>query len=176
MRRLRDAGVTVGVGTDASNTSDGQNMFEAMRVAATLSRATSPDPKAWISAREAFDMATLGGARLLGLDRVGMIAPGWAADLLFLDREQCHYVPLRRPTDQLVLAESGAGLREVMNAGRLVFAGGRVLTLDEGALNTRAHAAVERLDAANRDARLLNEAAAQVVKGFCRNQCTAHQT
>ena len=174
VRRLIEAGVTVGIGTDASNTSDGQNMFEATRLAATLSRARGGDPAGWVCAREALDMATVGSARLLGLDRVGRIAPGWAADLLFLDRAECHYVPLRRPTEQVVLAESGAGLREVMIAGRMVLAEGRILTLDEAALTARAHAAAERLAHATRDARLMNEAAAQVVRGFCRARCAAH--
>jgi guanine deaminase len=175
-RRLADAGVTLGIGTDASNTSDGQNMFEATRLAATLSRARGEDTAAWLRAPEALRMATEGSARLMGLDRVGRIAPGWAADLIFLDRDAPGYVPLRRPTDQVVLSESGAGLREVMVAGRTVFAEGRVLTVDEAALNARAHAAAERLAHASEDARLLNQAAAEVVRGFCSARCAAHPT
>ncbi|MEM7614090.1 MAG: amidohydrolase family protein, partial [Pseudomonadota bacterium] len=174
VRKLADAGVTLGVGTDASNTSDGQNMFEAMRLAATLSRAQTADPAQWITTREAFRMATEGSARLLGLDRVGRIAPGWAADLLFLDADYCHYTPLRAPMDQIVLSENGAALREVMIAGAYVFADDRVLTLDEAALTARARAAAARLDSANAEARLINEAAATVVQSFCRGQCAAY--
>ena len=174
LRGLVDAGVSVGIGTDASNTSDGQNMFEAMRLAATLSRAGTFDPEAWVTAREALAMATTGSAGLMGFERVGRIAPGWAADLLFLDRDQSHYVPLRRPTEQVVLAETGAGLREVMIAGRTVLAGGRIKTLDERALNARAHAAAARLAEASEDVRLVNEAAARVVRGFCQMHCAAH--
>lgn len=172
LRMLAEAGVGLGVGTDASNTSDGQNMFEALRLAATLGRVSLP-PEAWIGPTEAFRMATEGSARILGLDRVGRIAPGWAADLLFLDRAYCHYVPLRDPMGQMVFAETGAALREVMIAGRTVFADNRVLTLDEPALARQAEEAAARLDAANRDARLMADAAAALVRSFCHAACTA---
>ncbi|MDG1130946.1 MAG: amidohydrolase family protein, partial [Paracoccaceae bacterium] len=102
VRALADAGVTLGIGTDASNTSDGQNMFEALRLAATLSRVGGDPPDTWIGALEAFRMATEGSARIMGLADVGRIAPGWAADLLFLDRDYCHYVPLRDVLSQIV--------------------------------------------------------------------------
>ena len=173
VRALADAGVTLGIGTDASNTSDGQNMFEALRLAATLSRAGGDPPDTWIGALEAFRMATEGSARIMGLADVGRIAPGWAADLLFLDRDYCHYVPLRDVLSQIVFAENGAALREVMIAGRIVFSDNRVLTLDEPALAARARAAAARLDAANTDTRVMAEAAATVVRSFCHAACAA---
>jgi len=176
VRMLADAGVTMGVGTDASNTSDGQNMFEAMRLAATLSRAQTSDPAQWISTRAALKMATEGSARILGLDRVGKISAGWAADLVFLDAGYCHYTPLRAPLDQIVLAENGAALREVMIAGRYVLANDRILTLDENALVARARTVAERLDHANAETRLMNEAAALVVQSFCRGNCDGYAT
>lgn len=176
VRMLADAGVNMGVGTDASNTSDGQNMFEAMRLAATLSRAQTSDPAAWISTRSGLKMATEGSARILGLDRVGKIAAGWAADLLFLDAGYCHYTPLRNPLDQMVLAENGAALREVMIAGRYVLANDTILTLDEGALAARARDVAARLDHANAATRLMNEAAALVVQSFCRGNCDGYAT
>ncbi|WP_227270125.1 amidohydrolase family protein [Roseobacter weihaiensis] len=171
VRRMQDAGICMGLGTDASNTSDGQNMFEAMRLAATLSRAQDDDPTRWLRTADAFRMATEGSARLLALNRVGKIAPGWAADLVFLDLGYCHYTPLRSPLDQIVLAENGAALREVMIAGRTVFAEGQVLTIDETALSARAQAAAGRLDHANQDTRLMCQAAATVVQSFCQKQC-----
>jgi guanine deaminase len=174
--RLRASGVNVGIGTDASNTSDGQNMFEAMRLSATLSRVQTADSDDWILARQAFDMATRGGARLLGFGRVGQIAPGWAADLVFLDAGYCHYSPWRATLDQVVHAENGAAVREVMIAGRMVFENDRVQTLDENTLRQRADAAARRISEATAEARLMNAAAAEVVKTFCRAQCAAHFT
>jgi guanine deaminase len=174
LRRLADAGVTMGIGTDASNTSDGQNMFEAMRLATTLSRATTSDSDQWVRTTEAFDMATRGSARLLGFDSVGQIAQGWSADLVFLDQSYCHYTPQRTTLDQIVFAETGAAVREVMIAGQMVFADDQILTLDEAALRQRALVAADRITHANAEARTMNAAAAEVVKGFCHRYCTAH--
>ena len=171
VRMLMDSGVTLGVGTDASNTSDGQCMFEAMRLAATLSRSQTSNSEEWISTRDAFAMATTGSARIMGLKNVGMIAEGWAADMLFLDAGYCHYTPLRTPIDQIVFAENGAGLREVMIAGEYVFANDRVLTLDEPSLAKRAADAATRLDETNAQTRLMNAAASAVVQSFCRATC-----
>ncbi|MEE4347752.1 MAG: amidohydrolase family protein [Paracoccaceae bacterium] len=173
LRALADAGVTLGIGTDASNTSDGQNMFEAMRLAATLSRAQAAPPDQWITVPEAFVMATEGSARIMGLTDVGRIAPGWAADLLFLDRDYCHYVPLRDVLSQIVLAENGGALREVMIDGQIVLADNRIRTLDEASLAARARAAAARLDAANTEARIMAEATATVTRSFCHAACTA---
>ena len=166
--QLRAAGVRVGVGTDASNTSDGQNMFEAMRLAATLSRVQGD---AWISAADAWRMATEDSAALLGFDRVGRIAQGWAADLLMLDLGYCHYTPLRAPLDQLVLAENGAALTDVLIDGRFVMQDRRLTTLDEATLRRDAETAAARIDAANAETRALGQAAAEVVRGFCLGGC-----
>lgn len=176
LRRMANAGITMGIGTDASNTSDGQNMFEAMRLAATLSRADTMGSAQWVRTSEAFDMATRGSARLMGFDKVGQIAAGWTADLVFLDRGYCHYVPQRATLDQIVLAENGAAVREVMIAGQMVFAGDRILTLDEAALRTQAVQSAERISHANAEARTLNAAAAEVVRGFCHRHCAAQLT
>lgn len=119
-------------------------------------------------------MATEGSARLMGFDRIGRIAPGWAADLLFLDRSYCHYVPLRDVLSQIVFSENADALREVMIAGKLVFSGGKVLTLDEAALRQAAQDAAQRLDAANLETRLLTDAAGLLVRSFCHASCTAH--
>jgi guanine deaminase len=110
----------------------------------------------------------------MGLQNVGRIATGWAADLLFLDRDYCHYIPLRDVLSQIVLAENGSALREVMIDGQFVLRDNRILTLDEAALARQARAAAARLDAANADARLTSEAAATVIRSFCQAACTSH--
>jgi guanine deaminase len=175
LQALRAAGVGLGVGTDATNTSDAQNMFEATRLAATLSRLRAA-PGDWIRAGDAFRMATEGSARLLGLDRVGRIEAGWAADLVFLDRAYCHYQPLRRPLEQIVFSENGAAVREVMIDGRFVFRDDRVLTLDEPALAAAAAEAAARLDALTAEARATAEAASRLIQSFCPGPCAAGPT
>jgi 5-methylthioadenosine/S-adenosylhomocysteine deaminase len=171
VKAMERAGLRVGVGTDASNTSDGQNMFEALRLAATLPRARSADPADWIAARAAFRMATEESARILGFPETGRIARGQAADLVFLDRTYCHYLPLRSPLEQIVFAENGAAVRDVMVAGRFVLRDGRITTLDEAALAREAEAAAVRLDALNAESRAQAEAATAVIRSFCLGQC-----
>ena len=169
-RRLLDGGVTLGIGTDASNTSDGQNMFEATRLAALLSRLAGADPEDWLGVEDAFVAATTGSARILGFDRVGRIEPGWAADLVLLDLSAPHYVPLRDPLRQMVLAENAAAVTDVMIAGRMVLRGRVLLTLDEARLRREAEAAAARLDALNAEAGRFAEAVSRHVACFCIGQ------
>src|SRR5262249_51005437 len=137
-RALLDAVVRLGIGTDASNTSDGQNMFEALRLAAFLSRIGDADYSRWLSAEEVFCAATEGSAKILNFDHIGRLEPGYRADIVFLDTGHINYVPLRNPLQQMVLAESGAAIHSVMIDGRFVLRDRRLLTIDEARLRQEA--------------------------------------
>ena len=167
VRRFLDAGVRLGIGTDASNTSDGQNMLEAQRLAALLSRVADVDPDRWLSVEEVFRAATEGSAAILGFDRIGRLVPGYRADIVFLDVGHINYVPLRDPLRQLVLAENGAAIDSVMINGRFVLRQRRLLTLDESRLRRQAEAAIERLDAANAGSARAAEPFRDLVGHFC---------
>ncbi len=171
VRRMLDAGLTVGVGTDAANTSDTQNMFEATRLAVYLSRLQGPDPARWLSVEEGWQMATAGSARLLGFqDKIGRIAPGFFADLVLLDLRHITYVPLRHALLQVLNGESGAAVDSVMVGGDFVLKDGRMLTVDEYALGREAEAARERLDQANAE----SLGAARALESFVGLFCLAH--
>jgi 5-methylthioadenosine/S-adenosylhomocysteine deaminase len=168
LRQWLAAGVRAAIGTDASNTSDGQNMFEAMRLAAYLSRIASPDWAAWVDAPEAFALATHGGARALGLEgAVGRLAVGQLADVVVIDLAQSHYVPLRHVLRQLVFGESGAGVRTVLVGGEPVFMEGRVTAVHERTLRSAAQRAAERLDHDCAPAAALAEGAYPALASFC---------
>jgi 5-methylthioadenosine/S-adenosylhomocysteine deaminase len=168
VRAMLDCGVAVGIGTDATNTSDSQNMFEAARLAAYLSRLRGPDYAQWISASEAFTLATIGSARVLGFaGNLGTIAPGAFADLVFLDLGHINYVPLRDALLQLVNAESGAAIEAVMVGGRFVLRDGRLLTVDEAKLRRDAEAARARLDTANASSLKVARSLENWVGAFC---------
>jgi len=175
VREMLRAGIRVGIGTDASNTSDGQNMFEAMRLASYLSRIDGFAVDEWISASEAFAMATEGSAKALGFENIGRLAPGCEADIVFLKLEYSHFVPLRSPLLQLVFGENGASVDTVMIGGRIVFHHGKLLTLDEARLRSRAEEAARRLDLANADFFISNAKVARLVGAFCAAQgCDMH--
>jgi guanine deaminase len=175
VRKMLDNAIGVGVGTDASNTSDGQNMFEATRLASYLSRIDGFVSDEWLSAGEAFHLATEGSAGVLGFDKIGRLAPGYEADIVFLRLDSPHFVPLRAPLMQMVFAENGASVQAVMIGGRIVFQDGRLLTLDESVLRREAEEAASRLDRANADTTASAATVARLVGTFCAAQgCTGH--
>ncbi len=168
MRRAVAGGVTVGVGTDGSSSADNQNMFEAMRLTAFVSRVFDRAPEDWIGAAEALRLATEGSAAVLGMaDLIGRIAPGFKADLTFLDLDHVNLVPLNNAVNQLVNTEDGAAVRDVMIGGRFVLRDGALVGLDWPALAARARAAAARLAEANAGAKATAERLAPVVGHFC---------
>ncbi len=166
-RGLLDHKVNVAIGTDGVASSDNLNVFEAMRMAAYLSRVQGHPVERWVSAREAFHAATEGGARALGFDRIGRIEAGWKADLVFIDAAALHYVPLNDFLQQLVFAEDGTGVDSVMIGGRLVLDHGRLTTIDLARIRREAEEAVARLAAANSEAKATCERLAPFVGQFC---------
>jgi guanine deaminase len=168
VRAMLDRGVAVGIGTDAVATSDTQNMFEAARLAAYLSRLRGAEYSQWLSAEDAFRLATEGSARVLGFaGKLGTIAPGAFADLVFLDLAHINYVPLRDALLQLVNGESGTAIDAVMVGGQFVVRDGRLLTVDEARLRRDAEAARDRLDHANEAALATARLLEDWVGAFC---------
>jgi cytosine/adenosine deaminase-related metal-dependent hydrolase len=106
-----------------------------MKLAATVHRLGETDGRRWTTAADAFRMATLGGARAIGLEReVGSIEPGKKADLVLLDADAPSFVPLNDPVMQLVYGETGSAVSTVLVNGDVVLDGGRPTRLDLDAL------------------------------------------
>lgn len=166
-RRARDLGVTIGLGTDGSSSSDNQNMYEAMRAASLLSKVQTPDPRAWASVEEVYEAATAGSARALGFRDIGAIAPGMKADIVFLDLGSINWIPHHWSVNQMVHTEDGTGVRHVMIGGRFVVRDRQLLTLDVAKLAQEAEAACERLEALNAEWKGIFERLEPVVASFC---------
>ncbi|WP_366658346.1 amidohydrolase [Fodinicurvata sp. EGI_FJ10296] len=167
-RRMLDLGVNLGIGTDGANCSDNLNMYEAMRMAALVSRVCHLDPGRWISTAEAFRAATIGSARSLGMEStIGRIAPGYKADLVALSLRHPNWMPLNNAINQLVLTEDGTAVRHVMVGGRMVVSDGVLLTVDFDALYRRLDDARERLEVACRDNEVLFYKLEKAVASFC---------
>jgi len=168
VREMVERGVNVGIGTDGASCSDNLNMFEAMKLASFVSRVQGPDYTRWLATEEVLTMATEGSARALGFSQIGRIAPGFKADIVFLDSRHINYVPLNNATNQIVHAEDGTGVDSVMIGGRLVIDHGRLTTVDTSRLPSMAEAAMVRLRGVNEARGRLAQTLETVVGTFCR--------
>ncbi|AHN73898.2 hydroxydechloroatrazine ethylaminohydrolase [Pandoraea pnomenusa] len=148
IRRMRDAGVPVGLGVDGSASNDAGNMINEARQALLLQRVGfGPDA---MTAREALEIATLGGARVLGRDDIGRLAPGMAADFVAFDTRGIGMAGgLHDPVAALVFCNLGQAAYSVVN-GRVVVREGRLATLDLPSLVTRHNALARQLAEASR--------------------------
>jgi len=138
-------GLTVGLGTDGAASNNRLDLWEEMRLAALLAKGTSSQAEA-VPAHQALAMATIHGARALGLeDRVGSLTMGKEADLVAVDLSGPETQPCFNPIAQLVYSAGRAQVSAVWIAGKAVVRGHRALTLDRDALLARTHYWRERL-------------------------------
>jgi 5-methylthioadenosine/S-adenosylhomocysteine deaminase len=129
--RMLKLGIPVGLGPDGPAGSNNDfNMFEEIDLAAKLQKVASGDPQA-LPAVEALAMATIGGARALGMDKeIGSIETGKRADIITVSLDQPHAVPMYDVYSQLAYALKGSDVRDVMVNGKLVVRDRRLLTMD----------------------------------------------
>jgi 5-methylthioadenosine/S-adenosylhomocysteine deaminase len=145
VKRFLAAGVNVGLGTDGSASNDGQNMFDAMRLAALIHNQAGTDFSEWITPAQALAMATRSGARALGLD-AGVLAPEKLADIVLLRRDTSAFTPLNDVIAQLVFCENGSAVDLVIVNGETIVKDGRLTKIDEKEVLNLAEQARRRLD------------------------------
>ena len=145
VKRFLSAGVNVGLGTDGSASNDGQNMFDAMRLAALIHNQAGTDFSEWVTPAQALAMATRSGARAFGLD-AGALAPGMLADIVLLRRDTPAFIPLNDAIAQLVFCENGSDVDRVIVNGETVVEDGRLTKIDEKEVLKLADQARRRLD------------------------------
>jgi guanine deaminase len=168
MKSMLERRVNVGIGTDGANCSDNLNVYEAMRLASLVSKGRTPDTERWVTTEEVALAATEGSARALGFEgRIGRLAPGYKADIVFLDLTSPNWIPLNDPTHQLVHTEDGSAVTHVMIGGRMIVEHRRVTTVDLSALSRDAETARRRLVEVNAPGQALYERLAPIVNRFC---------
>ncbi len=142
------AGLRLGLGTDGpAGSNNDLNLFEEMDLAAKLQKVTRLDPQA-LTARQALELATLGGARALHWEaEIGSLEAGKQADLILLRTDRPHAVPMFDVYSQIVYALKASDVEAVWIAGQPVFHQGRVLTLDEKQVLARARQLAARVAA-----------------------------
>lgn len=127
VRAMRDAGVKVGLGVDGSASNDAGNLIGEARMTMLLQRVSRGADA--MSAREALEIATLGGARVLGRDDLGVIEPGKRADLAVWDLRGVEAAGSWDPVAALVLC-GPTRVRHLIVEGRQVVRDGHMVTLD----------------------------------------------
>ena len=148
VRALLRVGVAVGLGTDGAASNNDLDMFEAMRVAALLHKLETVDPTA-LSARTVLEMATIRGARALGLDaRIGSLEPKKRADLITVAASGARQTPMYDPLSHLVYVIHGDDVRNTIVNGRVLMRNKKVLTVDESAVIAEARSWAEKVRAA----------------------------
>jgi cytosine/adenosine deaminase-related metal-dependent hydrolase len=153
IRRLIDAGVPVGLGVDGSASNDGAQMVAEARQALLLARVgRSLQPfgcdhgPAEMTARDALELATRGGARVLGRDDIGQLGVGRCADFALFDLDRLGFAggAVHDPVAALLLCASPQAAYTVVN-GRVVVRDGQLATLDLGPLIERHNALARQL-------------------------------
>lgn len=136
---LRAAGVTVGLGTDGpAGSNNDLNLFEEMDLAAKLQKVSTGDPRI-LPAEEALALATIEGARALGLEEeIGSVEPGKRADLIVVRRNAPHAIPAFDVYSQIVYSLKASDVETSLINGRVVMERRRVLTLNESAIRKKA--------------------------------------
>ncbi|ESJ24769.1 hydroxydechloroatrazine ethylaminohydrolase [Cupriavidus sp. HPC(L)] len=148
VRAMRDAGVPVGLGVDGSASNDGAHMLGEARQAMLLQR-VGYGPAA-MGAREALEIATLGGARVLNRDDIGALAPGMSADFVAFDMSAVGYAGAgHEPVAALVFCTPGTVSTSVIN-GRVVVRDGVLLSADLPTVLTEHRRMARELAAARR--------------------------
>jgi 5-methylthioadenosine/S-adenosylhomocysteine deaminase len=145
VEQLWQAGVNVAIGTDGAASNNDLDLLGETRTAALLAKAVSGSATA-LSAHNALRMATLNGARALGMsEEVGSLEVGKAADLVAFDLSGLAQQPLYDPVSQLIYASNRDCVRHVWVAGEQLLDDRRLLRQDEAQLLATAHAWQTRL-------------------------------
>jgi 5-methylthioadenosine/S-adenosylhomocysteine deaminase len=145
--RYLAAGVALGLGTDGAASNNDLDMFEAMRTASLLHKLQTGDPQA-VGARAALEMATIGGARVLGMaDRLGSLEPGKRADLIVVSMASARQTPMYDPISHLVYTTRGDDVRATIVHGKVLMKDRTVLTLNEAAVLAEARGWAEKIRA-----------------------------
>jgi 5-methylthioadenosine/S-adenosylhomocysteine deaminase len=128
--QYRKDGITVGLGSDGSSSSNDLDMFAVMRLAANLARLVSGDPAA-ISSSEIVRAATIDGATALGMsERIGSLEVGKEADITSITLCEPHLIPIHDPFTTIVYSAGRADVRHVFVAGEQVIDNGRPTKVD----------------------------------------------
>ena len=129
--KLRKNGINIGIGTDGIGSTATMDMFEEMKTAAYLQKVNTMEPTS-ITAYDILKMATIEGAKVLGLDKeIGTIEVGKKADIIFIKTDKIHLCPENDVCANIVYSANGADVEKVMIDGKIVMQNRKMTNLDE---------------------------------------------
>jgi 5-methylthioadenosine/S-adenosylhomocysteine deaminase len=134
---LLRCGVTVSLGTDGCASNNDLDMLSEMDTCAKIHKGVLRDPTV-LPAKEVLRMATVYGARTLGLDdKIGKLEPGMLADIVILDFNKPHLTPCYDPISHIVYSARGSDVRDVMVHGQWLMRNREFTTIDMGEVKAR---------------------------------------
>ena len=140
-----ESGIAVGIGTDGCASNNDLDLLAEMDTAAKLHKVQLSDPTI-MDAKTVVHMATLGGAKALGMDsEIGSLELGKQADIIIIDCQKPHLFPAYHPVSHLVYAANGADVRDVLVAGKPLMRNRKLLTLDIEAIMHAANKLTENI-------------------------------
>jgi len=147
---MQRTGLVVALGTDGAASNNDLDMFEAMRQAAFLAKLQTSDPRA-VPARKALEMATIDGARALGMESlIGSLEAGKRADVITVSMTAARQTPMYDPLSHLVYVTRGDDVNTTIVNGRILMRDRKVMTLDKTRVLSDARALAEKVKAAVR--------------------------
>lgn len=142
--RMLNKGINVGIGTDGASSNNNLDMVEELRLAALLGKGIEMNPTL-IDAKTAIKMATVTGAKALGLKMIGELKEGYKADLIAMQIDKPHFVPMHDPLANVVYSSAAADVDLVMVDGNILLEEGKLTTIDEKAVISKASECTARL-------------------------------
>ncbi len=132
---MLEKGINVGIGTDGASSNNNLNMFEEMHLTALIHKGYNLNPLI-LNAREVLEMATIGGARVLGLENeIGSLEEGKKADIIIIDLEKPHLYPKADLISNMVYSAQASDVKTVIINGRIVMENYKLTTVDEKNIN-----------------------------------------
>lgn len=122
--------ITVGLGTDGCASNNDPDLFKEMDVAAKIHKANLLDPTV-MDAKTVLQMATIKGAKAIGLgDETGSIEKGKQADIIIIDTDSPHLIPMYNPVSHIVYSATGSDVRDVLVSGKITVRDKKILSLN----------------------------------------------
>jgi 5-methylthioadenosine/S-adenosylhomocysteine deaminase len=136
--KMLEKGIFVGLGTDSAASNNTLDLFSDMEACAMLHKVSNLEPTL-ISAKEVVKMATINGAKVLGLDKkVGSLEVGKKADIITIDLNKPHLLPIHNPYSHLVYCVNSGDVNDVIVDGKVLMKDRGVITIDEAEVLNKA--------------------------------------